>query len=346
MTEETPIYSHNPYDATKFPLLVLNVERQVCRPFNEGFRVFHWHDEVQFVYILKGIVHFRIYDEEEDLKSGDCMFINRGALHQIMEKEDCQYHSYIVPVRMFSFFSGSIMEERDVKKMVAHPLLTHYALRAGDVRCQSILEAVRGLEKLYFEGRSDWRDLDKAGTDNHLEYRISIQLAKIWLELLDFFDIYGWAPEGKNDLISKSKNGLTPERKNGRAAENQTGYPGHGKLRNHERIRRMLSFIHENYAGDISLKDIAGAASISPTECQRCFRTYVRCSPYQYLMKYRLESSARRLTDSKDTITEIAMNVGFHSVSAYIKYFKKYYGTTPVKYRRGAPLLTERPMND
>ena len=51
MENALPIYSHNPYDATKFPLLVLDVERQMCRPANEGFRVFHWHEEVQFVYI-------------------------------------------------------------------------------------------------------------------------------------------------------------------------------------------------------------------------------------------------------------------------------------------------------
>ena len=93
-----PVYSHNPYDATRFPLLVLDVKRQVCKPYNEGFRVFHWHDEIQFVYILQGIVHFHIYDKEEDLRAGDCMFINQAALHQIMEKEDCHYHSYIIPV--------------------------------------------------------------------------------------------------------------------------------------------------------------------------------------------------------------------------------------------------------
>lgn len=116
-----PVYSHNPYDATRFPLLVLDVKRQVCKPYNEGFRVFHWHDEIQFVYILQGIVHFHIYDKEVDLRAGDCMFINQAALHQIMEKEDCHYHSYIIPLRLLSFFQGSIMEERDVGAVVNHP---------------------------------------------------------------------------------------------------------------------------------------------------------------------------------------------------------------------------------
>ncbi len=315
-----PIYSHNPYDATKFPLLVLDVERKHCKPYNEGFRVFHWHDEVQFVYILKGVVHFRIYDEEVDLKAGDCMFINQAALHQIMEKEDCHYHSYIVPIRMLSFFTGSIMEERDVASIVNHPFLTHFAMQEEDEECANVLEAVRGLDRIYFDKRLDMHRIDKAAQTGHLEYRVSIQLAKIWLELIE--------------SLSKA------------AAENRLGGPGDtsvgfyermdgpDRARSHERIRVLLAYVHDNYARDISLKDIAEAASISQTECQRCFKSYVQCAPYQYLLRYRLDRSTRMLVDSNDTVTEIAMDVGFHSVSAYIKYFKKFYGMTPSKYRK------------
>ena len=50
--EETPaVYSHNPYQEDGFPLLVLDVNRRHCVPFNEGFRVLHWHDEIQLVYL-------------------------------------------------------------------------------------------------------------------------------------------------------------------------------------------------------------------------------------------------------------------------------------------------------
>lgn len=289
MENALPIYSHNPYDATKFPLLVLDVERQMCRPANEGFRVFHWHEEVQFVYILKGIVHFRIYDDEIDLKAGDCMFINQAALHQITEKEDCHYHSYIIPIRMLSFFSGSIMEERDVMAVVKHPAFTCFPMQSGDGGCRKVLKALQELDNLYFQ-----KEIVKCS-----EYQISIQLAKVWLELILAL------PEMPESMTVPS----------------------------HERIRRLISFVHQNFDKDISLKDIAGAANISPTECQRCFRAYTKCSPYQYLMRYRLEQSAVMLTSSNDTITEIAVSVGFNSVSAYIKYFKKFYGETPSKFR-------------
>ena len=36
-----------------FPLLVLDVAKQVCTPSNEGFRVLHWHEEVQFIRVIR-----------------------------------------------------------------------------------------------------------------------------------------------------------------------------------------------------------------------------------------------------------------------------------------------------
>lgn len=307
MADVMPVYSHNPYDATRFPLLVLDVKRRSCVPPNEGFRVFHWHDEVQFVYILKGIVHFRIYDEEIDLKAGDCMFINRAVLHQITEKRDCRYHSYIVPIRMLSFFAGSVMEERDVKLVAENPFLTHYAMRAEDVRCCNVLKEICVLDRMYFKEKAGMID-HSDDLQKHWEYRISIQLARLWLELI----------EGISEKVENSPGKIC----------------GSGQIRSHERIRRMLSFVHENYDREISVKDIAQAAYISPRECQRCFHTYVQCPPYQYLMRYRLERSVSLLVSSEQTITEIAAEVGFYSVSAYIKYFKKFYGMTPSKYRK------------
>ena len=68
--DNTPIYSHNPYHSTKFPLLVLDVSKKVCKPFNEGFQMLHWHEEIQFVAVQKGVVHFKIWEKEYELSEG------------------------------------------------------------------------------------------------------------------------------------------------------------------------------------------------------------------------------------------------------------------------------------
>ncbi|SEP03609.1 helix-turn-helix transcriptional regulator [Propionispora vibrioides] len=294
MSAESPIYSHNPYHTTKFPLLVLNVNHRTCTPFNEGFQVLHWHDEIQFVYILKGIVHVKIYDEEFDLQENDCIFINRTVLHHITEKENCHYHSYIIPARMLSFFSGSIMEQDDVETIINNPTFTHYLLRSNDPTHHAVLHHLNLLDNLYFQ----------VNKYTHYEYRLSIQLSIIWLEFISL-------------LPAMEK--VTPSK-------------------NYERIRTLISIIHTNYCRPLSIQDIAAAAHISKTECIRCFQKFVHESPYQYLLKYRLHVSTSLLTTTDMSVTDIALNVGFHSISSYIKYFKMYYHTTPYKYRLSCPV--------
>lgn len=295
---DPPVYSHNPYHATGFPLLVLNVEHRACTPFNEGFQVLHWHEEVQFVYVLKGIVRIKIYDEAYDLPEGGCMFINRTVLHHITEREDCHYHSYIIPARMLGFFPGSIMEQQEVQKIVGNPAFTHFLLHPETPSHAPFLKSLAALDELYFctEKRA------------HHEYSLMIRLAQMWLCFVSVI-----AP-----------------------GDSVTGVSHPAESRNYDRIRTLISFIHSNYARPISARDIARSAHISKTECLRCFQKFVHEPPYHYLMKYRLHMSTSLLMTTNLSVTEIAMNVGFQSASSYISYFKKYYQKTPFQYRNGS----------
>lgn len=289
MKHQIPIYSHNPRQSDSFPLLVLDVRREICIPRNEGFRVLHWHEEIQFVYVLKGSIHVKIYEEERDVSAGGCIFINRSALHHITEKEDCHYHSYLVPERMLSFFPGSIMEKKDVNFVVHNPRFTHYVLSTENPLHAPALRRIRQLDTLYFSS---------SGQPHH-EYRISLALLELWLEFLSLL------PDMPEDIPSRS----------------------------YERIRTLLSFIHTSYQNAVTVEDIARSAHISQTECVRCFRRFLGESPYQYLLRYRLHMSTSFLRNTEMTVTEIALQVGFHSVSSYIGHFKSCYGKTPAQYR-------------
>lgn len=290
MDEQKPIYSHNPYHAEGFPLLVLDVKRQLCQPFNEGFRVLHWHNEIQFIYVIEGMIHAKIYDTELDVSAGNCLFINFNALHLIAEKENCRYHSFLIPEQMLAFFSGSTMQQKEVHPVIHNPVLTYYLLSANNPEHQTILAKIQELDTTYFSG--DRKD--------HFEYRISIMITVVWLELIKLLPDF------------------------------QEGY----RNIKYERIQTLLSFIHANYRETISIKEIARSASISKTECVRCFQKFIGESPYQYLIKYRLQASVSLLRNTENSVTDIAAEVGFHSVSAYISHFQKQYRTTPAKFRR------------
>lgn len=174
MDQKKPVHSHNPYETEGFPLLVLDVQRQVCHPYNEGFRVPHWHQEVQFVHVLKGIVRVRIYEESLDIRAGECLFINRAILHQITEKEDCHYHSFIIPLRLLTIFPGSAMENQDVYAITNNPAFTHCHFSGNGGESGEVLAAVRRLDDLYF----------KKEQIPHREYALSAALIELWLAFI------------------------------------------------------------------------------------------------------------------------------------------------------------------
>lgn len=51
------------------------------------------------------------------------------------------------------------------------------------------------------------------------------------------------------------------------------------------RIKKMLDFIHNNYASKVKVDQIAAAASISQRECFRCFKNTINSSLVVYLLK-------------------------------------------------------------
>lgn len=102
---------------------------------------------------------------------------------------------------------------------------------------------------------------------------------------------------------------------------------------NEQRIKDVLSFIHDNYSNKITLQDIADAVFISKGECCRFFKKSLKMSPYDYLINYRINESMKLLKNSTMSILDISESVGFNNVSHYIQIFKKKTGQTPHEYR-------------
>lgn len=99
-------------------------------------------------------------------------------------------------------------------------------------------------------------------------------------------------------------------------------------------IKSLLVYIHENYARNLSVDELAAAVHISRRACFRVFRENLRMTPLEYLRQYRL-SKARTLLESTDLpITEIAYECCLGSSSYFGKTFREAFGCTPGGYRR------------
>lgn len=100
-----------------------------------------------------------------------------------------------------------------------------------------------------------------------------------------------------------------------------------------KRTRIFLEYIERHYAEDVTLEALAQSASVSKSECLRCFRTTMQDTPYRYLIEYRLQKAAGLLRDTECPIGQVALAVGFRSQSHFGKLFKERTGYTPKKYR-------------
>lgn len=105
------------------------------------------------------------------------------------------------------------------------------------------------------------------------------------------------------------------------------------------RIKRMVSFIYGNYAKNITLAEIAASASVSKSECNRCFRKYFGVTPFQFLNEHRIEHASQLLLTTSDPVKNISLSCGFEDAGYFIRLFKKTKGVTPAAFRKNRPVM-------
>lgn len=99
-------------------------------------------------------------------------------------------------------------------------------------------------------------------------------------------------------------------------------------------LRIMISYIEEHYTERITLEEIAAAGACCKSRCSLLFKKYLSDTPITYTTKLRLKKSLASLLDSGKSITDTAYECGFCGASYYCETFKKYYGVSPLAYRK------------
>ena len=101
----------------------------------------------------------------------------------------------------------------------------------------------------------------------------------------------------------------------------------------YDRIKKILSYIEDNYQNKITLKDIAGHIHLCESECTRLFKRHMNTTLFAFLQEYRIERSLEFL-QSGELISDVALNTGFSDSNYYSKVFAKIKGCSPREYRK------------
>lgn len=95
------------------------------------------------------------------------------------------------------------------------------------------------------------------------------------------------------------------------------------------RLRPALDCIHDRFRDDLSLQDIASVVHFTPFHFGRLFKRAYGMTPYQYVIQCRIDAAKRLFQDTRLTVSEVALRVGFADHSHLIRHYKRLTGTTP-----------------
>jgi AraC family transcriptional regulator len=109
--------------------------------------------------------------------------------------------------------------------------------------------------------------------------------------------------------------------------------PGAHRL-DHMRLPRVLAYIEEHLAEDITVSDLANVACLSIFHFTRAFAGTVGVPPHRYLSRRPLESATAMIATGRASLSEIALDCQFSSQSSFTRAFRRATGMTPAEYRR------------
>ena len=101
----------------------------------------------------------------------------------------------------------------------------------------------------------------------------------------------------------------------------------------YDRIKKILSYIEDNYQNKITLNDIAGHIHLCESECTRLFKRHMNTTLFAFLQEYRIERSLEFL-QADQPVSAVADKAGFSDPNYYSKVFAKIKGCSPREYRK------------
>jgi AraC-like DNA-binding protein len=100
-----------------------------------------------------------------------------------------------------------------------------------------------------------------------------------------------------------------------------------------EKVRRAIAYIDENYRYDISREGLACSLGISPYYLGKAFKELTGRKIGDYLNEARVREAARRLSETDETVIDIAFSVGFETLRTFNRAFQRAMNMTPSEYR-------------
>jgi AraC-like DNA-binding protein len=99
------------------------------------------------------------------------------------------------------------------------------------------------------------------------------------------------------------------------------------------RMLRARDAIDRAYAEPLDIPALAAVAHVSAAHFIRIFKSTFGETPHRYLQRRRVERAMFLLRESRRSVTDICLEVGFTSLGTFSRTFNEIVGATPTDYR-------------
>lgn len=110
-------------------------------------------------------------------------------------------------------------------------------------------------------------------------------------------------------------------------------YLSDGETSSSGNLKKAMAFVHENFAEDITIRDVAENLAVSESYLSRLFKKESGYTFNDYLTKYRIKQACRLLDDPHIKVYEVADKVGYKNQRYFSVLFKKIVGKSPGEFK-------------
>ncbi|RPI90404.1 MAG: helix-turn-helix domain-containing protein, partial [Chloroflexi bacterium] len=105
---------------------------------------------------------------------------------------------------------------------------------------------------------------------------------------------------------------------------------------NQRLVRKVMAYLHENFAQPIIREQLASYAGVSERHLNRCFMQETGTTPLTYLNRYRIQEARKLLAEGQLSVIEVMGRVGFSESSYFTRIFRREVGVSPGAYKKGS----------
>lgn len=272
--------------------------------FPGGVTPCHWHRELECIVMIKGSLNYYVNNHTFTLHEGDGIIVNSNRMH-LCSPVDTDNQNRI------RSYQTTDPDNSKYIVLLLHPDTLRFNRKMEEKYINPFLYDSNS-DVLFLNHSETWHD-QAIETIKEIFFAVTEQTTCFELIAQSKF-FYLWSLLYSNTIAANGCERIETDPMNP--------------------LKTMISYIQDNYQDKVTLNDIAEAGMMCQSKCCRLFKEMVKQSPIEYLQNYRIQKGIDLLEHSALSITEIALECGFHGASYFTETFRKINGITPKDYRK------------